>query len=441
MLRSVFILLWLQNYSQKSGVRSHATAATLCKDGMCYSLHWERGSFTRAKKLCEDKKGILTTMESQDEAESIRQLLANNVKVPPQVHQLWIGLHKKTKQCHIAEKPLRGFFWVNGDDHSTYSSWIREPPQTCTHERCVELQVNFTNQVQFEWKASSCTSKVDGLICKYQMCESLNTDVGKIVYKKPYQSESVPRGSLAIIRCTNGKSITVKCELQKGEIRWSSSRNLESLCNSCWEKIHDGPCRNGCFQTAEDFFCYCDKGFLVDQQQSKCVPEGELGSGFNESSRIRVKDTERMAASITYSTVSTLTTKAPTTPLPRPAENSTVTFSPTFRGSEPGKQETHSKASFLIYQLVIGLLVLMLLIAIAVIMIRERGKGDTQKTQPNQHRLEIKNTDSVHQVNENVAEKTANAINENHYVETASANENEVNVPTENGEICESAAH
>ncbi|XP_067847553.1 complement component C1q receptor-like [Heptranchias perlo] len=446
MLRLVLILLWLQNYLQKSGVRSHASTQTFCNEGKCYSLHWDGNSFPHAKKLCEDKKRILTTMKSNDEAESIRQLIATNVNIGPQLHQLWIGLHRKVKQCYIAEKPLRGFFWVNGNDHSTYSPWIREPLRTCIHESCVKLQVNITNQIQLGWEASTCTTKVLGFICKYEMCETLNTDVGTVVYKTPHQSESqlsshVPQGSVAIISCTNGKSIAVKCGLQKGELKWSSPRNLESLCNSCWEKTNDGPCQNGCFQTVEDFFCYCDKGFVVDWEQSKCVPEGELESGFNEHSRTRLRGTESVAVNITSSTVSISASKAPTTHLLRPAENSTLTFSPTVRGSEQGKQEAHSNAPFLIYQVVIGVLVLMLLIAIAVIIIRERGKGDSRKTVPNEHRLESKSTDSVHQVNEPAAESTVNVTNENHYVETPLASENEVNGPKGNGEISEAGVH
>ncbi|XP_067895395.1 complement component C1q receptor-like [Heterodontus francisci] len=446
MLRSVFILLWLQDYLLKSGVQCHATTQRFCNGGLCYSLHWDGGSFLHAKKLCEDKKGILTTMKSQAEAENIRQLLATNVKVTPQLHHLWIGLRRKTKQCYFAEKPLRGFFWVNGNDHSTYSSWIQEPQPTCTHERCVQLQVNFTNQIQLKWKTSSCGKEKDGFICKYEMCESLNPEVGKVVYKTPHQSESsffsgVPGGSVAIISCINGKSIALKCELQIGEMKWSSSRNLESLCNSCWEKTNDGSCRNGCFPSHEDFFCYCDKGFLVDLQQSKCVPEGALDRGFNESSRSRHKGSESMAANISSFLVATSATKTPTTHFLQPAENSTVTFSPTFRGSEQSRQEAHSNASFLIYQIVIGILVLMLLIAIAVIIIRERGKRDIQKKAPSEHRLATKNTDSVHQVNENAAERTGNVANANHYVETPSACESEVNAPRENGEISECIAH
>ncbi|XP_078418904.1 complement component C1q receptor-like [Cetorhinus maximus] len=441
----VFILLWLQNNLQNPGVGAHATAQEFCNAGMCYSLHWDEGSFSRAKKLCEDKKGVLTSMESKDEAENIRQLLAKNMKGTPQLYHLWIGLHRKVKQCYIREKELRGFSWVSGNDHSTYSSWVQEPLQTCTHERCVQLRVNFTNQIRFKWTTSPCVKENDGFICKYEMCDTLTTNTGEVAYQKAHVGESpsfpgVPPGSVAIISCTNGKSIALRCELQNGRIKWSSSKNLETLCSSCWNKTNDGPCQNGCFKVAEDYFCYCDKGYLVDHQQSKCIPEGDLESGFSESPRTRLKGTEIIAANTTF-LVSTPATEAPATHSLQPAESSTTTFSPTFRGSEQGKQEAYSNAPFLIYQVVIGVLVLMLLIAIAVIIIRGRGKEGTQKTAPGEHRVAFKNTDSVHQVNEKAPEETVNVTNENHYVETPSASEGEVNAPTDNGEISESVAH
>ncbi|XP_078089889.1 complement component C1q receptor-like [Mustelus asterias] len=443
MLRLVFILLCLQNDWQMFGARAHSSTQEFCNAGMCYSLHWNGVSFAHAKKLCEGRKGTLTTMESEAEAENVKQLLAKMVKGRTQPYHLWIGLRRNAKQCYIPDKPLRGFSWVSGTDQSTYSPWIREPSRTCTHERCVQLQVNFSNQGQFYWVTSLCAKVNDGFICKYEMCEALNTNVGKVVYQKAPQSESqpfpgVPRGSVAIISCASGNSIALRCELQNGRIVWSSEK-LESLCNKCWNQTSDGPCENGCFEIPQGFFCYCDEGFLVDYRQSKCIPGGVLENGFNEFSRTRLKDTQSLAANTTPFLVSTAATKALTTHSLQPTENATVTFSPGFRAPGQGKREAHSNAPFLVYQVVIGVLVLMLLIAIAVIIFRGRGKTGSQETAPS--RVVPTNTDSLLQVNEKAPEERGNAPNENHYVETPSASEGDVNIPVDNGEISQSAAH
>ncbi|XP_043553793.1 C-type lectin domain family 14 member A [Chiloscyllium plagiosum] len=438
MLRSVFIALWLQNYLQNSGVRSQVTPPNFCNAGMCYSLHLDRRSFPHAKKLCEDKRGILSTMESPGEAENIRRLLENNVPAKAQLYHLWIGLHRKVKQCYYPDKPLRGFYWVNGNDHSTYSPWIGEPERTCTHERCVQLQAVLPNQLQ--WKTSACNKENDGFICKYQMCEHLNFEFGEVVYQKPQQSGSefwpaVPAGSVAIIGCPNGKSVVLKCDRENGKIKWSSSRSQASMCNSCWNKTNESSCQNRCFQIAGDYFCYCNKDFSMDPLQRKCVPNGNVESGFNESSRNGFIGTASVAANISAFPASTLATEPPTRPFPQTAENVTVTFPPTFRDAEQGKQEAHSNAPFLIYQVIIGVLVLVLLIMIVVIIIRERRRGGTHKAAPSEDGLALKSTDSVPQVNAKDSVETVNVTNENHYVETTSASENEVNVPKENGEI------
>ncbi|XP_051882509.1 complement component C1q receptor-like [Pristis pectinata] len=443
MHRLVFILLWLQNYLEKSGVWSQTQ--TFCNGGTCYSLHWDGGSFVQAKERCEANKGILTSMESEREAENIRQLLENNVNVVPQLHRLWIGLHRKVKQCYIAEKALRGFSWVSGNDHSTYNPWIREPLQTCIYKRCVELVVNFTTRIQLQWNDSKCDTKGnEGFICKYQMCESLNTDIGKVVYKPPLHTASqffprVPRGSVAIITCNNGNSVAVKCGQQPGQIKWLHSRNLESLCNNCWEITNNSSCQNGCFQTAEDDFCFCDKGFSVNLQQKKCVPEGDVENGFNTSTGTFLKVSEIAAAN----TISPVSGSASTTSIPLlgPAENSTATLPPTIKGSEPGKREARSNAPFLIYQVIIGVLALMLLVAVTVIIIRERGNRGAKKTEAKELQMETKNVDSVPQEDENASGRTIiNVTNENHYVETPPASENEINVPKENGELSVSVA-
>ncbi|XP_078263286.1 complement component C1q receptor-like [Rhinoraja longicauda] len=439
MVRLVFIFLWLQNCWEKSGVWSQ----TFCDGGACYSLHWDAGSFVRTKEKCEAKHGFLTSMSSEREARSIERLLEISVEVAPRLLHLWIGLHRKVKQCYIAEKPLRGFLWVSGNDRSTYNAWTREPLRTCTHRRCVELVVNYTTRIQLKWNDSTCDPKRnEGFICKYPMCESLKTDIGNVVYKTPNNASQffprVPRGTVATILCANGKSVAVKCELQQGRVNWSSTRSLESMCNNCSEVTNNGSCRFGCFQSPRDSFCLCDKGFSVNLQQNQCVPVGDLESGFNVTSGTFPKDSENPTANTVVPTVFVSASPVSTSYLSSPAENPMASLPPTVGRSEPEKREAHSNAPFLIYQVIIGALALMLLVAVAVLIIRERRYRGARKTGNNGLRIEPKSVDTVHQEHDRVHER--NVFNGNHYVETPSASENEINVSKENGELSFSVA-
>ncbi|XP_072344823.1 complement component C1q receptor-like [Scyliorhinus torazame] len=440
MLRVVFMFLWFQSDWQKSGVRSGATAPEFCNAGVCYSLHWEGDSFSRAKKLCEGRKGMLTTMESQVEAENIRQLLAKAAGARAQLIHLWIGLQRKAKRCSIQDRPLRGFSWVSGTDHSTYSPWVQEPLQTCTHERCVQLQVNFTRPARLAWTTCHCNKRSDGFICKYARCEALNTTIGKVVYEESPQSENVPspglsRGSVAIISCANGRSVALRCELQNGRMGWPAPGGLESLCTSCWKRTSDGPCPTGCFSFGPGLFCYCDKGFIVDHQQHKCIPGAASESGSHQSPGTPPEGTQSPAANITPLHVWTPTTNPPTTPL-QPAENSTLAFSPVLRGGS-GQGKPEARSNDLVYQVVIGALVLMLLVAIAVIVIRGRGKVNGAVGQAGVGAPA--HTQSLLQGNEKAPGDTVS--HENHYVETPSASEGDVNAPVDQGEVSEPVAH
>ncbi|XP_059812546.1 C-type lectin domain family 14 member A [Hypanus sabinus] len=440
MLRSFFVLLWLQNYLERSGVLSQTQ--TFCNGGTCYSLHWDGGSFARAKERCEANKGVLTSMESEREAENIRQLLARNANASLQPHYLWIGLHLKVKQCYIAEQPLRGFTWISGNDSSTYNPWIEEPLQTCTHDRCVALVANFTTRVQLKWNALACNAKsCEGFICKYQLCESLSADVGTVAYSLPLHTRSqffprVPRDSAALITCSNGKSVAVRCGLQRGQIKWLYSGNLESLCNSCGEITKNDFCQNRCFRTAEEDFCFCDKGFSANLHLYRCVSEADLENSFNASYGTFLKVEIPVANPISPATSISAPTSSIT--LPGHADNSTTTFRSDVRGLE---SEARSNAPFLLYQVFIGVLALMLLVAVAVIIIMKRENKGAQEKQLQAFRMEIKNADSALREDENAPENTTiNITNENHYMETPPASEKEFNLPKENGEISVSVA-
>ncbi|XP_072135370.1 complement component C1q receptor-like [Mobula birostris] len=440
MLRLFFVLLWLQNYLEKSGVLSQTQK--FCNGGTCYSLHWDGVPFALAKERCEANKGVLTSMESEREAENIRQLLERNANASLQLHYLWIGLHQKVKQCYIAEEPLRGFTWVSGNDSSIYNLWIEEPQQTCTHERCVALVANFTTRIQLKWNALACNAKSsEGFICKYQLCESLNTDMGTVAYRLPLHTLSqffprVPRDSVALITCRNGKSVAVRCGLQRGQIKWLYSGNLESLCNNCGEITKNDFCQNRCFRTAEEDFCFCDKGFLVNLHLYRCVSEADLENSFNVSYETFLK--VEIPVANTISPATSVSAPASSIPLTGYADNSATTFPSGVRGSESAAR---SNAPFLIYQVIIGVLALTLLLAVAVIIIMKRENRGAQKTELEAFRIETKHVDSALQDEENApANTTINVTNENHYVETPPASEKEFNLPKENGEISVSVA-
>uniref|UniRef100_A0A4W3H1K5 C-type lectin domain-containing protein n=1 Tax=Callorhinchus milii TaxID=7868 RepID=A0A4W3H1K5_CALMI len=135
----LFISLWLRTHSA-SGSQSGAASERFCDGQNCYAVQWGHVSFGEAADMCRRREGVLTSMRSPREADSIRRLLlsAPGAEYPL---SLWIGLRKGAKTCSSPEGRLRGYAWLSGDAASNYSAWAREPPTTCTHELCVSLEV------------------------------------------------------------------------------------------------------------------------------------------------------------------------------------------------------------------------------------------------------------------------------------------------------------
>eukprot|EP00062_Callorhinchus_milii_P008822 gi/632952039/ref/XP_007891626.1/ PREDICTED: C-type lectin domain family 14 member A [Callorhinchus milii] len=274
----LFISLWLRTHSA-SGSQSGAASERFCDGQNCYAVQWGHVSFGEAADMCRRREGVLTSMRSPREADSIRRLLlsAPGAEYPL---SLWIGLRKGAKTCSSPEGRLRGYAWLSGDAASNYSAWAREPPTTCTHELCVSLEVRLERQrrLGFGWSSSKCGRTRGGFVCRSRRppppgtCPLLRAAEGtRISYARPdpggggavppAPAPGLPRDSVAVVSCANGHSVALRCEQREAGLGWSRD-SPAGLCHECG--TGRGRCPHGCFDGAEGYYCHCGRGFAVD---------------------------------------------------------------------------------------------------------------------------------------------------------------------------------
>ncbi|KAK6481323.1 C-type lectin domain family 14 member A [Huso huso] len=413
----------------------------LCTDLFtCYSAHYTSVAYDSA--FCENK-GVLTTMSTEQENQSILQLLENtnsgNVS-------FWIGLKREKQQCTQKELKLRGFSWKDGGSNQTeVSKWIKEPALTCTGSRCGALKVSLNrNKVvqEWGWEEENC-KKQYGFICKYQdkeMCKALQMKGMSIVnYTAHYQLtmlQYLPSKTLANITCQSGKTVLLKCQNQTWQLTSSGYTDLEYMClckeghaqsdaGKCVDidECKKNPCEFKCVNTVGSFACECDKskGYALGEDKKSCIRQKgiRIGSG---STRMPFADitsiANDMAPNADEKHLTESSTRLSSTHQPlnerNPAPTSASGFTTPVHDEDFKSKETRSNVFI---PVVVGIVVLVLLIVIVVgvfkCCFRKSSKTlKSRKREPSNGSMDLsaKNTDSAQHVNENAIE------NENNYV-------------------------
>ncbi|XP_005989220.1 C-type lectin domain family 14 member A [Latimeria chalumnae] len=361
-----------------------AEQTSCTNSGACYSVHFSKVNFPQAQASCEKNNGALTTMRTDQEANSIVQLLrsANESKKT----DFWIGLRIKSKQCFHEDKPLRGYFWKPGDEQSDISIWLKEPPKTCLADRCVLLKKQL-NEL-WGWEGKKCTTK-HAYICKYQhdvMCPHLNTNsVKDIVFNRTTNSlDFSPPGILAKITCVaNSKEVTLHCEDRNGQSNWSVP--VESLCDcpdghrknetrNCMEIDEcqqPRACEFKCVNTGASFYCACDEkhGFILAKDKKSCISEKEARMYGSSGTRSIYRDSDDSLNDgkfLPNGSHPNSSTRLPSTIEPLSERNPAPTSSSDFTTHVQNGGSNANASSNIFLPVILGILTLVILVVIVI---------------------------------------------------------------------------
>uniref|UniRef100_A0A3Q1FEV3 Complement component C1q receptor-like n=1 Tax=Acanthochromis polyacanthus TaxID=80966 RepID=A0A3Q1FEV3_9TELE len=290
---AIMLLIFLLQLINSFGGLSGAEHETLCTSNACFTLHMEKVSFEKAQQNCGDNGGYLMTLRNRHEEDVLRSLLS----LLQRQHQgtllkVWIGLKLHRQDCVFADKTLRGFKWVSGEEDSNYSNWKRQPASTCTEERCVKVDYIFSGQNQLKWIAGSCKMPAF-FACKFYfkgMCKPLALlGPGQITYTPPFSKEpqrsemkSFPIGTYAIIQCSNQLSHYSVCKGVEDTYSWNDpgpfcragKRNCGIINGGC----EHPRCEHNCLNSIGSFSCYCNEGFVLSKNGHSCVDINECVS-------------------------------------------------------------------------------------------------------------------------------------------------------------------
>lgn len=272
----IFLLQFINSFEGLSG----AEHETLCTSNACFTLHMERVSFEKAQQNCNDNGGNLMTLRDRHEEDVLHSLLSLLQRQRPErLLKVWIGLKLHRQDCVFADKTLRGFKWVSGEEDSIYSNWKKEPVFTCTEERCVRVDYTLSGHNQLKWTAGSCKNPAS-YACKFYskgMCKPLALlGPGQIAYTPPFSKEPVrsemksfPVGTYANIECSNQLYHYSVCMGLDDNYGWNDPGPFcKSGKRNC--EIINGGCEHLCHQDAEDVRCSCKDGYNLENDGLTC---------------------------------------------------------------------------------------------------------------------------------------------------------------------------
>lgn len=275
----MFLLFLLQLINSVEGL-SGAQHETMCTSNACFTLHRDRVKFEEAHQRCVDNGGSLMTVRDKGEEDVLRSLLSHSQRHhQDKAVKFWVGLKLPPENCVSADKALRGFKWVSGEEDSQYSNWEKEPVITCTEERCVRVNYTVSGQNQLKWIAGSCKTR-SFYACQFYfkgMCKPLDI-VGhrEISYTVPFSKDperrdlkSFPVGTFAIIHCSNQQSFYSVCMMMDDLYRWTEPdpRCLTEKQNCA---INNGGCEHECHQEEDEARCFCREDYDLDDDGLSC---------------------------------------------------------------------------------------------------------------------------------------------------------------------------
>ncbi|XP_019940225.2 complement component C1q receptor [Paralichthys olivaceus] len=251
---------------------------TLCTSNTCFTLHMDNVRFATAQENCDHNGGYLMTIRDPEEEDVLRMVLSQIKGREDRTLKFWIGLKLNRGDCVLADKTLRGFKWISGEEESEYSKWGEEPISTCT-ERCVRVNYMRVGQNQLKWKAGACKS-LAFYACKFYfkgMCKPLALmGSGEITYTAPFserpeksEMKSFPLGTYAEIMCSNQQFHYSVCMGSDDSYQWTVPgpfcKTGEQNCT-----VNNGGCEDTCHQNGGEVKCFCREGYDLDEDGLSC---------------------------------------------------------------------------------------------------------------------------------------------------------------------------
>ncbi|KAL1786379.1 thrombomodulin [Sigmodon hispidus] len=249
-----------------------------CVEDECFALFQGPVTFLAANHACESLRGHLMTVRSSVAADVISLLLseANTMNSSP-----WIGLQLPPGCSDPGQLgPLRGFQWVTGDNHTSYSRWAR--PSDLTAPLCGPLCVKVSTSTatapgEPAWEEQQCEIKADGFFCEFHFttsCSPLTVDPEAVHISSTYSTpfgvrgadfQTLPVGSSAVVEPLG---LELVCEVQPGTSEGHWSREATGAWNCSVEK---GGCEYLCNQSNGEPRCLCpgDSNLQADGRSCK----------------------------------------------------------------------------------------------------------------------------------------------------------------------------
>lgn len=304
-----------------------------CVEHECFALFQGPVTFLDASQACQRLQGHLMTVRSSVAADVISLLLSeSSMDSKP-----WIGL-QLPQGCgdpvHLG--PLRGFQWVTGDNHTSYSRWARSNDQSAP--LCGPLCVTVSTATEAApgepaWEEKPCETETQGFLCEFYFpasCRPLtvNTrdpEAARIssTYNTPFgvsgaDFQTLPVGSSAAVEPL-GLELVCKappgtseghwareatgawnCSVQNGGCEYlcnGSTNEPRCLCPSDMDLQADGRscarpvvqscnelCEHFCVSNAEvpgSYYCMCETGYQLAADGHRCEDVDDCKQGPN----------------------------------------------------------------------------------------------------------------------------------------------------------------
>ncbi|XP_004635637.1 thrombomodulin [Octodon degus] len=250
-----------------------------CVERECFALFHGPAIFAEASLVCERLGGHLMTVRSTVAAEVISLLLSGDSGTSP---SLWIGL-QRPQGCGGPGPlgTLRGFQWVTGDNHTSYSRWARpdsdgEGAPPCG-PLCVAVSAAAMGTGDPAWEAQPCDTEVAGFLCELHFeasCRPLVVEArGSLVsvtYSTPFGAQgadfqALPVGSLAEVAVLG---LQLECAAQPEDVEGRWRREAPGA----WDcTLENGGCEDRCDESAGAPTCVCLHHAVLQADGRSCA--------------------------------------------------------------------------------------------------------------------------------------------------------------------------